>query len=213
MDIRINIKNERSARKLLADLRSGAPGAVALACNKLADGVQAEVRKGLPSAFTLRRKPFIEQSIYRNKSTDFARYNQRPIQATVRINPERDYLAKHEDGGLKTPRSGQFVAIPLKPVRPVFSQVVRDKWRIGTLKTDPNVRKLTTPAGTFLVRDVKGRGKANRGARTDFLYVFRRSVPLKPRLRMLETFSRVVDKDAVPQMMRAIDAAISKALG
>jgi len=212
MDIKLSFRNEGAAQKMLADLRTGARPAVALACNKVADQVQSAVKASLPGAFTLRRKTFIENTIYRNKSTDFARWNQTPVQAIVRVNPERDYLAKHEEGGDKTPISGTSVAIPLKPVRPTFNQVVRDKLRLSALRSDPNVRKLTLPSGTFLVRDVKGRGKAQRGARTDFLYLFKRSVRLTPRLRMLDTFTRVVDREAVPQMMGVLTEAISKAI-
>jgi len=212
MNIKLSFRNERAAQKMLADLQTGARPAVALACNKVADQVQSAVRASLPGAFTLRRKPFIENTIYRNKATDFARWNQTPVKAIVRVNPERDYLAKHEEGGDKTALSGSSVAIPLKPVRPTFNQVVRERLRLSALRSDPNVRKVVLPAGTFLVRNVKGRGKAQRGARTDFLYQFKRSVRLRPRLGMMDTFTRVVERDAIPQMMDVMKEAIGKAI-
>jgi hypothetical protein len=210
MDVTIKVRNEQAAHRLLVDIRNRAPFAVALACNKVADGVQAEVRKGLGSRFTLRRKLFVEQTIYRNKATDFAKKDR--LQAIVRVNPERDFLVKHEDGGDKGPRSGLHVAIPTTKVRPQFSQVVKANLRLSALRGQSNVRKITTNAGTFLVRDVKGRGKAGRGARTDFLYALKRSVRIRPRLRFLDTAGRVVDRNAVPDMLKAIDEALRGAL-
>lgn len=208
----VKVRNEQAARSLLTDIRNRAPFAVATACNAIANGVQSEVRKSLSANFTLRRKLFIEQSIYRNRATDFAKKGQRLIQAIVRVNPERDYLAKFEDGEQKKPVNGLHVAIPLPKVRPSFGMIVKDRDRLPALRGIPSVRKITTQAGTFIVRDVKGRGKAFRGARTDFLYKLQRSVPIRPRLGMVKTFENVVDDKAVPEMLAAMDKALFQSL-
>jgi hypothetical protein len=213
MDIKLSFRNEGAAQKMLADLRTGAPAAVALACNKLADTVQAEVRRSLSGSFTLRRQLFVERTIYRNKGTDFARWNQRPIQAVVRVNPERNFLAQHEEGGTKTAASGTNVAIPLQGVRPTATEVVPKRMRPAQLRTNTQVRKVVTPNGTFLVRNRPGTGKGKTlGWRTEFLYKLKRSVPLRPRLGMVDTFSRVVDRGAITEMMAALEVAIAQSV-
>jgi hypothetical protein len=206
VEITLRVDGASGLRKALDDIGRKAPRAMALSLNRLADDVQAEVKKGLASRFTVRRSAFVQNTIFR-KGDDFATNTR--LRAQVRVNPDRNFLAKFEEGGRKGPRSGTSVAIPLEAVKPTPMTVVQARMRPAALRMNQQVRKITTPAGTFLVKNRPGRGKGQMtGWRTEFLYKLRPSVPIRPRLDMHSTALRVVSSRAKEVLMMGVDAAI-----
>lgn len=210
MKITLQVKGLPAARATLQRIGRQAPFAVATGLNNLANEAQRAVQDSLGDRFTLRRPDFVKKTIFRAKGTDFATKSK--LQAVVRVNPARDFLAQHEDGEVKTARSGTHVAIPLLAVQPTRDTVVPRRLRPSGLRNNPHVRKITTPAGTFLVRNRPGRGRGGlNGWRTEFLYELKRGVPLRPRLRFHATTQRVIDASWERQLMAGIERALSTA--
>jgi len=206
----IEIRQSAEVTAALRNIGRQAPFALSLALNRTANEAQREIRRGL-SAFTLRRKEFIERTIYRgvgDKATKASPF------ASVRVNPARDVLAQHEEGGQKTAKFGTNVAIPLPAVRQLAgSPVIPKRLRPQGLRMNEKVRKVVTPNGTFLVRNVagKGRGRLN-GWRTDFLYRLKPSVPLRPRLGFHRSAMKAINAHWSRLAFEAIDEAVTTAM-
>jgi hypothetical protein len=209
MDISIKITGHDEIRRALQEIGRKAPRALTLTLNKLADDGQKAVQDSLATRFTLRRPDFVRKTIFRQSPGDFAT-NSRP-RAAFGVNPARDMLAKFEEDSIKAPMSGRSVAIPLPAVRPTPNTVVAKALRVSSLRDDPKVRKITTPNGTFLVKERKaGKVKGVRfGARTDLLYRLVPSVRLKARLRFHATAQRTIDESFVRTASAGIDAALA----
>ena len=197
-------------RQAMADIKKQAPFAMSLALNRTANAAQTEIRSGL-SAFTLRRKEFVERTIFRTRGVDFA--TKAKLQASVRVNPARDFLAQHEEGGQKAPVSGQHVAVPLPAVQEAAGQpVIPKRLRPSGLRLNGQVRKVVTPSGVFLVRNRLGKGRGRlEGWRTEFLYSLKKSVPIRPRLRFHENAQKAIDNQFVVIALKAIDEALGSA--
>ena len=209
MDISIKITGHDEIRRALEEIGRKAPRALTLTLNKLADDGQKAVQDSLATRFTLRRPDFVRKTIFRQSPSDFAT-NSRP-RAAFGVNPARDMLAKFEEDSIKAPMSGRSVAIPLPAVKPTPHTVVAKALRVSSLRDDPKVRKITTPNGTFLVKERKaGKVKGVRfGARTDLLYRLVPSVRLKARLRFHATAQRTIDESFVRTASAGIDAALA----
>ena len=208
MQIQIKVTGSDALRAELQRIGRQAPYAMSLALNATANEAQTAIRGGL-SAFTLRRKTFVENTIYRQRGVDFA--TKTKLEATVRVNPARDFLAQHEDGGQKTARVGTHVAIPLPSVQPDRTAVVPRRLRPAALRTNGQVRKIVTPNGVFLVRNRPGKGKGRLdGWRTEFLYELKRSVPLRPRLGFHVHAQKAIDASFQRHALNGIDRAIGR---
>lgn len=207
MRIQIDVKGSEAVRAELKDIGRKAPRAMSETLNATANAAQKEIRGGL-DVFTLRRKTFVEQTIYRQRGVDFA--TTKKLQAVVRVNPDRDFLAQHEDGTPKTARSGSSVAIPMDAVQQhARNGIIPTKFRPSGLRLHPQVRKVVTPAGVFLVRNRPGKGKGRLdGWRTEFLYRLKGSVPLKPRLRFHVHASTAIDRDFERLALKHIDLVL-----
>lgn len=210
MTVSITITGTPEVRKMLQDIGKQAPFALAVGLNGVANDVQKEIQESLASRFTLRRADFMKRTIYRDRATDFA--TKTNPHAIVRINPARDFLAQHEGGGRKQPSKSKNLTIPLSAVRPNPMQVVPSRLRPRALRGTDQVRKVTTPAGTFLVRNRPGRGRAGLvGWRTEFLYKLKADVPLRPRLGFQQTAQRVIDASWDRHLMSGIERALRSA--
>lgn len=209
MELSIRITGHDEIRRALQEIGRKAPRALTLTLNKLADDGQKAVQDSLTTGFTLRRPDYVRKTIFRQPGQDFAT-NSRP-RAAFGVNPARDMLAKFEEDSIKAPMSGRSVAIPLPAVKPTPDTVVAKGLRVSSLRTDPKVRKITTPNGTFLVKEKRaGKVKGERfGARTDVLYKLVPSVRLKARLRFHVTAQRTIDDSFVRTASAGIDAALA----
>ncbi|WP_434480975.1 hypothetical protein [Gemmatimonas sp.] len=197
----IRISGDTAVRQQLQAIGKQMPFALSVALNGTANAVQQAVRGGLGEKFTLRRRTFVERTIFRDRATDFA--TKTKPQATVRVNPSSDFLAKFEKGDTKTPRDGRSIAIPTVNARRTKSDIVT---------TANRPRALLDKPGHFRFGDVlyatKGRGKRQK---LIALFVFKRSARIRPRLGMEDTAGRVVPDVWELQASRAIERALSTA--
>lgn len=216
MDLKVTVTGSDAVREELQRIGRQAPFAMSLALNHTANEAQRQIRTGL-AGFTLRRKDFVERTIYRNRSTDFS--TKQKFSATVRIinKPDAkgripDFLAQHEDGGQKTARSGSTVAIPMQAVLDAAGgPVIPKRLRPSGLRLNPQVRKVVTPSGVFLVRNRLGKGKGRLdGWRTEFLYRLKPSVPIRPRLRFHQNAERAINESYERIALNAIDQSIGR---
>lgn len=195
MEIRMTVRDSELVRGALTEIGRQAPFAMAKALNATANAAQTDVRNKLGSGrqFTLRRRDFVLRTIYRQPGQDFA--TKGVLRAVVRVHPEDDFLAQHEEAGRKVATSGRSVAVPLYGVKPTEETVVPTRLRPSALLSDPRVRRVKTPTGDYLVRNVSGRGRGRlRGWRTEFLYRLQPSVPLRPRLGFIANATETIDK-------------------
>lgn len=199
MRITIDARGLNETAEGLRQVKKQMPFALSKALNDTANAAQKDVRASLAQHFTLRRKAFIENTIYRKPGEDFA--TKRSFVAGLRVNPARDVLLKHEDGGAKTPISGRALAIPLSGTR-------RNKADIVTRSQRPNA--LRGKPGVFRVKDMLFK-RTGKGARRKLLalFLFRRSVPIKPRLGFEATSERTIERQWVPIAENAIERALA----
>jgi hypothetical protein len=202
------VGNEETIRHL-AKVADQAPYAMALALNNLANAGQDAVRQHIGRTFTLRRADFVLKTIYRKPGEDFAdrgsRSKGRPtiLESAVRVRDDRDFLAKHEDGGVRTPERGSAIAVPAMVGRNRADIIPRSR-RPSALRSNPKVRRV----GDRLVETV-GRG---RRATQRLLYMLKASVRIKPQLEMEQTIGRVVDARWESEILAAIER-VARAAG
>jgi hypothetical protein len=176
--------------------------AASIGLNRTADEAQTAVRESLADKFTLRRKAFIEGTIYRKPGEDWATRDK--LQARVRIHPERDHLAKFEEGGDKLPTRGRrMVAVPIDPKRTGAD--------IITKRARP---KALLASGKAFIRNgaimqVVGRGKSKT---VKAVYILKPRTKIKATLRFHETALKVVTSRAVPNISGAVQVEIDRGL-
>ena len=217
---------------MMARLPENAKFGASIGLNRTADEVQAGIRAGLQGkGFTLRRKSFVEQTIYRKPGEDFA--TKAKLEARVRIHDERDVLAKHEEGGQKRPRQGRVVAVPIG-ARPTKDALVPAKYQLKTLFFNRQSRwsqvktvattKSKTARRRLLKRSVasdvtvtpdgrvwltEGRGKSRRST---LLWVFKKATWIPPRLRFEETGRSIATNRLRPNVEGAIEVELTRGL-
>jgi hypothetical protein len=199
IELDVTVDNQSGLPGLITGLTAQLPYAESRALNATATDAQRAIQAALPSEFTLRQASFIVNSIYRKPGQDFA--TKTNLAATVRVNPERNFLAKFEAGGRKT-ASGNSLAVPIiresnrmliirrgdalsvqrlmDSVRNRGGKILNAKVRKGLLKVvaDPDkVFLVQSGKGTFLVQRT---GPGPRDTRV--LWEFEKSVPIKPQL-------------------------------
>jgi len=87
--VKVTITGDTAVKQYLREIGRQAPFALSTALNATANSVQKAVKQSLRDRFTLRQRTFVENTIYRDKSTDFA--SKTKFQAVVRVNPDRDF--------------------------------------------------------------------------------------------------------------------------
>lgn len=181
---RIDVLGAPEAKRMFDEVGRQGPFALSRTLNALANATQKTVQNELGERFTLRRPDFVKRTIYRKPGEDFATKSK--LEAAVRVHPDRNFLAKFEEGGTKTPRDGRVIAIPVD-VRRNKSDIVAKANRPRELLKKPKVR---------ILRDVivqrMGRAKS---AYSRVLYVLKRSVSIEPRLHMADTAKQVTEQN------------------
>lgn len=207
----------------LAGVRTQMPFALSVAINNTLDDAQAAIRSALPSSFVLRAAEFINRTIY-IAPADRARKDR--LVGAVRVNPARDFLAKFEAGGEKTPQSGKSLAVPVfrednktivikrsdpLSVQQLFKSIQE---RAGQLKRQrrPKGSAPIAAAGqssVYLVTNAKGTYIVQRtGSTTRVLYAFEHAVPIKPQLH----FEEIAMRTALARWDTNVSEAIAYAL-
>jgi hypothetical protein len=89
---------------------------MSVALNNLANIAQRVTQETVMQNFTVRQKPFILNTIKRQRPVDFA--TKQNLVSAVRVDQTRDFLAKFERGGEKHAIQGKpYVAVPSKDIR------------------------------------------------------------------------------------------------
>jgi hypothetical protein len=160
------------------------PFATATALNLLADQFQRVQQASVKRTFTLRQERFILNTVKRMRGVDFA--TKQNLRATVRIDPTRDQLARHEKGGLKTAIQGKpYVAIPLPDLRRTKRGLVPRKLYPSAFKPFTDKGTVTTGAQDSMILPTKGGNRLllqRKAKRNLALYLFVPSVQITPAL-------------------------------
>jgi hypothetical protein len=201
MNVEVTVES-RAVRDMLKGLESQAPFAMSLALNNTANDVQAAIRKGVQSRFTLRRPDFILNTVKIAKDERATKAKQ---EVTVHIDPTRNILAKFEEGGEKRPREGTHLAIPVAIKRNKNDIIPRARYPRPLLQSKAGL------AGRVFATAVGIMKTVGRGARasTSVLYLFRTSVRLPAKLRLVQTSNETVDKVWKTRAIEAVDRAIA----
>ena len=187
----------REALTYLQRVSQQAPFAVSLALNKVGNHAQSAVRDGIKRTYTLRREQFVLNTVKINRED---RATKTKLDTTVRIDPERNILAKFEDGGLKQARGGRHIAIPTTNVRRTKTDVVQRSQRPRTLldsKAAGKGKVFKTPAGIF--RRIGSRGASVVRA----LYLLRDVVRIRPTLNFKRNATDAVQRTWRDEMTAA----------
>lgn len=194
-DIQVDSKDVTES---LAGLSRQMPFAMSKALNDVANDAQRSIQDTLAQHFILRRPDFIKRTIKRNRE-DFA--TKEKLVAVVRVDPQRDILAKFEDGGTKTPQSGKAIALPTEAVRRTKAQIISKAQRPRPLIASG---KAFSKGGRLIMRIGRGVGALLRTA-----YVFKRSVKIPKRLGFVETANKAIDAHWIRRAEDAIARAIA----
>lgn len=194
-DVTVDAKEITQA---LAGLEGQIRFATSKAVNDVRGDAQRAIQDSLGGRFTLRRAAFVKRTIKSNRE-DFS--TKEKLEAVVRVDPEHDFLAKFEDGGAKTPRTGRAIAIPTEHVRRTKAQIVSKSQRPRPLIA---AGKAFSKAGRLLLKI--GRGA---GGRLVTGYVFKASVRIPKRLGFVDTATRAVDQHWQARATAAIERAVS----
>lgn len=161
------------------------PFATATALNLLANQFQRVQQESVRRHFTLRQERFILNTIKRMRGTDFA--TKQKLQATVRIDPTRDMLARHERGGRKVAIQGKpYVAIPLPDLRRTKRGLVPRKLYPSAFKPFTDKGTVAVGAQNTLILPTKGGNRllvqTRKRGPNKALYLFTPSVQITPAL-------------------------------
>lgn len=202
------------------------PYAISRGINATLDDAQREVRAHLhDGTFLLRRPEFIERTIYIGRD-DRARKDR--LSGTVRVNPDRDFLAKFEEGGDKRPETARSIAVPvfkqqspgliisrgdplfLKKLMASLDRTGAAQGRVGRRRGAP---KRLLQQKVYLVKNARGTFVIERisPTQTRVLYSFERSVPIKADLRFGPIALQTAERTWEANMGRALEEAIASA--
>jgi hypothetical protein len=221
IELTVDIKDDSGVRGLLSGLRDQIPYAASVALNTTANDAQQAIQAKLPAEFTLRRKEFIERTIYRSRA-DFAKKDN--LVATVRVNPARDFLAKFEDDKVKVAKQ-HALAVPIVRMGAPAIIISRSDPRYlkrvmalidaqGGKQVGPFKKRQAKKASKqsfFLLKTKKGQTLVMQRDAGDIkvLYAFEHSVPIeKHRLH----FEEIAMQTALARWGINAEAAIAKAI-
>ena len=150
------------------------------------DAINNTFRQGFKSGNATRFAKGVLRMKFSNKR-DFPRGK---LQSSVLDHTGKDYLLKHQHGGVRTPKTGQFIAVPSRDT----------KRKLGfrrNIKFRP--KHLTNEKGVFVMPNKKGgRSKfvmmQKVGDKRKLLYSFVPSVPNPKRLNFYERGSVLVKR-------------------
>jgi hypothetical protein len=182
MDMRIDTG---ATIKALETMRRQLPFATATGLNLLADQFQKVQQESVKRNFTLRQERFILNTVKRFRGVDFA--TKANLRATVRIDPTRDFLARHEVGGEKVAIQGKpYVAIPLPDLRRTKRGLVPRKMYPSAFKPFTDKGKVAVGAQNTLILPTKGGNRllvqTRKRGPNKALYLFTPSVHIDPAL-------------------------------
>ena len=191
------------------------PFAVSLALNSTAFDLRDEQREEIESRFTVRRS-WVPRGV---QVAD--RATKTKHEAVVHLAPDRDFLARFEEGGRVTPERSRAFAVP-QEARRTTTGVIRKSERPRAFQFEEAGRGQRATVyrgrkGTFMIRRHDGEGliaqRQGRGAssRVRVLFTFTGAATLPADLRFELTAERVLDEKLVANFERAFDRALRTA--
>lgn len=200
--------------------------AAANALNDTAFEFRDTERRGLGERMTIRRD-FVLQGIQIPRDGKATRDH---LVAEAEVEPKREFLAKFEKGGTKTPRGGGDLAIP-EAARPSLQDLIPKRLRprnlqiadgpaqtIGFRKKGGVRRGRVRQKGqglfrTFLIENVGIFQRVGRGAgsTTRLLYSFTPHAQIYPELRFFETAQMVAEQSFNKHFQRRFIEALGSA--
>lgn len=227
VDMTLQLQGADKVLAMFAEARGQLPFAQSKALNTIMNRAQSDLRDKLGGRFTLRRADFIKRTVYRRPGTypqgDFA--SKASLTAALRINPERDVLVKHEDGGRKVARDGRL-AIPLIRLDTNPKMVIGQGSRYN-LKAMPVIpgaaaMSITRPkrgkGSTFYAIQTRKAGSTviweSKGARTPPRAIWlltKQGVQLPPRLDFTGTVTHTIERGWREVFVSAIEQALATA--
>jgi hypothetical protein len=184
----------------LAGVADQVPFATSVAINNTLNDIQRDVRTHVHSTFIMRAQDFIDRTIYIGP-LDRAKKDR--LTGTIRINPDRDFLAKFEDGGEKTPQGSASLGVPIVrqgspaliigrsdplSLRALFADLQKQGVAEGRIGKRRGAPKRLVQQKVFLItgRDGKTLLVKRDGGVTTVLWVFEKEVPIKADLDFVE---------------------------
>lgn len=205
MSIAIDVLGGDEAAAMFAEAGRQAPFAQANTLTALAKRTHEVRRNSLGDEFTLRKATFVRSTIRRTVALKTR------LEATVYVDPEKNFLAKFEAGGPKEPQ-GEHIAVPLPDVqRTAKSGIIVKAMRPKALLDNPKAAKVRTPRGLFIVLERNAVKKKGLGRRTEYLYELKPRVVVRPQLGLERTAQRITEQEFTAIASREIDRALSSA--
>lgn len=198
---------ESGGLTLIAAIAEGMPLVAAKAMNDLAWQARNRIRDHLANAFILRNRRAqqgirVKNASYRNGSP-------------AEVYTLDDWLARHEEGGMKTSIAGHRIAIPIEKndahhhgIRSDVRTILRSSSRPTALRnkkhevgTFNGLGKFKNKKQDFIFR----RRKAKDGERIELLYTLVKQARIKPKLSMVNIAAEIVKKGASSALEAAFD--------
>ena len=198
----IEISVQSEIRRVLGQLETFSsrqiPFAIAKALTDTAKDVQAEVKRDIPSKFTLRRQ-WIVQGIRIIAAT------KQNLTAFVYSKDSATFMGRQEQGGEKHPMKGRRIAVPTNAVRRTKTQIISRSELPANL------------TNSFVLEGKDGRTwiakRFNKGQRAgvQLMYQLLPSTRVKPRLGLRSTGDLVIRRRFTGKLIAALQAALSSA--
>ncbi len=226
MDITVSVTGLDEITHGFGVIEQQLPYAISRGINATLDAMQTAVRTHLhDGTFFLRRPDFIDKTIYIAPSD---RATKTRLVGTVRVDPERNFLAKFEDGGQKDPSKASTIAVPVfkqaSPslivsrsdplyIKKLMASLDRTGAARGRVRNRKGAPKRLVPQKVYLVKTAKGTLLVERTGpgQTRVLYAFERSVPIKADLHFEEIALRTAEAQWDALMSQALEDAIASA--
>ena len=196
MHVGLTVNGAEGFRRTLNDMQRQMPFVLSKAANRAAFEARDLVMDRNRQAFIIRRDWTV-----RGWRVRLSHKSQTPVTAALYLDPSRGFLAKFEEGGLKTAASGASLSVPLalrtnKRARIPDALKVR-ALRLRAVRTKAGKVQLKGEQGAFIVR-AGGRTlvlqrQGRRGVRA--LWVFKRAVQDPPILRFFPTASAYITNE------------------
>jgi hypothetical protein len=196
MTVSIRLDTTPLTARLSALEQSQVPFALAKAINQTGLDFQVAERERMALIFTERRPDFIEkQGVkliggFATKGKPFV---------TFGVDPKADFLTKFEIGGIKSPRTGQFLAIPVdakRNKRDIITPGNRPRSLLDRLQSKSGA------GGVFILKERRGNlppgiyQRSGRGGHElKFLYALDERAKILPELQFVATFERIVQSN------------------
>lgn len=172
--------------------------ATAQALTRAAVEVQAEVRKNMPSRFTLRRD-WVVKGIQVERA--------KPADLTATVYSRDRFMALQEAGGPKSPLRN-YIAIPTKAVRRTPKDIIRKADRPKSLGDRAEVVEVKGHKYLALKKARRGR---NGGGQLRLLYLLVPRAQLKERLGLVKDGFRVVKARFQDILAKSLADAVARA--